>query len=131
MTFNQRLMASTLGMMALFSTSAMADCRKKINLQATSTGQSQDISGQAEVREQGNRQKFKISMDARVANGTTFVVMANGEAAGTITIVAGDGELELKNYDGQTLPAGVNPVCAVGPVVVTTSTGTPVLNGSF
>lgn len=48
-----------------------------------------DVSGQAEVRDQGGRQKFKVSMDARVANGTTFIVMANGAATGTVTIVAG------------------------------------------
>lgn len=131
MTMNTRFLVAALGMASLFSTGAFADCRKRANLTATAAGAGLDVSGQAEVRDQGGRQKFKVSMDARVANGTTFIVLANGAAAGTITIVAGDGELELKNWDGQTLPSAVNPVCTVGPVVVTNSSGVPVLSGSF
>ena len=131
MTMNTRFLVAALGMASLFSTGAFADCRKRANLTATAAGAGLNLSGHTEVREQGGRQKFKLSMDARVANGTTFIVMANGAAAGTITIVAGDGEQEVKNYDGQTLPAAVNPVCTVGPVVVTNAAGVPVLSGSF
>ncbi|MBL8177295.1 MAG: hypothetical protein JNK48_21650 [Bryobacterales bacterium] len=128
---NTRFLVAALGMASLFSTGAFADCRKRTALRSTAAGAGLDVSGQAEVREQGGRQKFKVSMDARVANGATFIVLANGAAAGTITIVAGDGELELKNYDGQTLPSAVNPVCTVGPVVVTDANGVAVLSGSF
>jgi len=43
-------------------------------------------------------------MDARVPNVTTYLVRVDGNVAGPITIVAGDGELELNNNNGKTLP---------------------------
>src|SRR5690348_8750798 len=98
-------------MLALTAASAWADCRKKINLVPTGAGISKDVSGTAEVRQQGTAQKFKVSMDAAVRNGAIFVVKSNGQLAGTITIQLGSGELDLNTKDGDTLPPGVNPVC--------------------
>jgi hypothetical protein len=108
-----------------------SDCRKKISLDATSAGAAIDSSGTAEVRAQGAKQRFKVSMDARVADGTTFAVLADGLLAGTITIALGDGELELNNNNGKTLPAGVAPVCEIGTVEVKDGGSNLVLNGSF
>lgn len=117
--------------LALTTASAWADCRKKINLIPTGAGISKDISGTAEVRASGTAQKFKVSMDAAVRNGVIFVVKANGQLAGTITIQLGSGELDLNTKDGDTLPPGVNPVCSIGTVSVATPAGIAVLNGSF
>ena len=61
-------------MLALTTASAWADCRKKINLVPTGAGISKDISGTAEVRQQGTAQKFKVSMDAAVRNGAKLTV---------------------------------------------------------
>lgn len=117
--------------LALTAASAWADCRKKINLIPTGAGVSKDISGTAEVRALGTAQKFKLSMDAAVHNGAIFVVKANGQLAGTITVQLGSGELDLNTKDGDTLPPGVNPVCSINTVLVTTPAGVAVLNGSF
>lgn len=123
----------TITMAALFLTavSAWADCRKKINLAPTGTGTALDISGTAEVRAAGAAQKFKISMDAAIRNGAIFLVKANGQLAGTITIQLGAGELDLNTRDGDTLPPGVAPVCSVTSVSVFTPSGVAVLTGSF
>ena len=63
------------------------------------------------------------------------MVLAAGEANKDIAVKYANTvrgwENTLKNYDGQTLPSAVNPVCTVGPVVITNSTGTPELSGSF
>jgi len=118
-------------MLALTTASAWADCRKKINLVPTGAGISKDISGTAEVRQQGTAQKFKVSMDAAVRNGAIFVVKSNGQLAGTLTIQLGSGELDLNTKDGDTLPPGVNPVCSISTLSVSSSSGVTVLNGSF
>ncbi|MBI4524735.1 MAG: hypothetical protein HY695_13100 [Deltaproteobacteria bacterium] len=109
---------------------ASANCQKKIALTATAAGAALDISGTAEVRKRGAQQRFKVSMDAAVEDGATFVVFANNLPVGTITISLGDGELEVNNNNGKVLPAGVNPVCSIGPVVVVDG-NTVVLEGSF
>jgi len=118
--------------LTLTGSSALAtDCQLKSALSITAAGAAIDSSGTNEVRAQRARQRFKVSMDARVPDGTTFAVLANGSLAGTITIELGAGELELNNADGKTLPAGVNPVCAIRSIQVLDGTGNPVLQGSF
>jgi len=108
------------------------DCQKKISLAATAVGDAIDASGTAEVRARGTRQKFTVSMDARVAAGTVFAVTANTLLAGSIMIDSfGNGELEVKNYDGFTLPTGSNPVCGIGLVEVYDSSAVLILSGSF
>lgn len=128
------------GMVALVSVAMMltmavqafaADCQKKITLQATAAGAAIDASGTAEARARGRQQRFKVSMDAAVPDGTTFMVFANGQPAGTITIALGAGELDLNNNNGNTLPAGVNPVCSIDSVDVIDGTGTAVLQGNL
>lgn len=111
---------------------AVADCSRKGDLAVTAAGAALDISGKVEVRARGNRQRFKLSMDARVAEGTTFAVYANGNLAGTITINAfGDGEIELANDAGKVLPAAITPVCSIQTVEVRDGNGVAVLSGTF
>lgn len=107
------------------------DCRKKTELQPTGAGMANDISGKAEVRARGQRQRFKLSMDARVPDGTTFVVLVNGSAVGTATVDFGNAELELDSGDGAVLPTSLGDVCTVGMVSVTDGGGQPVLQGNF
>jgi hypothetical protein len=119
------------GISLMLTTSVWADCRKKINLTVTSPGAASDSSGTAEVRQQGAQQRFKLSMDSRVPDGTTYVVKANNLTIGAIVISLGDGELDLNNQNGKTLPSGINPACSVGPVSVTDGAGNVILMGSF
>ena len=107
------------------------DCQKKTEMRPTGAGMARDISGKAEVRARGQRQRFKLSMDARVPDGTTFVVWVNGSAVGTATVDFGDAELELDNGDGAVLPIPLADVCTVGMVTVTDGSGQPVLQGNF
>jgi hypothetical protein len=123
-----RLLAMTFLLGAMTAPAAMADCRKRINLHPAVAG---DWSGKAEVRQQGGQQQFKVSMDARVADGTTYIVSANGLAVGSITIRLGDGELQLSNSNGKMLPQGAQDVCSVGPVSVIDSDRKTLLTGSF
>lgn len=115
----------------LLAGTALADCQKKVALNATALGVSLDASGTAEARAQGTRERFKISIDARVPDGTTYNVFVNGNLAGTITIQLGAGELQLQNDNGAVLPAGVSPVCAITSVSVTDGAGQAILTGSF
>src|SRR5262252_715508 len=117
---------------------AFADCRAKINLNVGPAGLGLDVSGTAEKRAQGTQQRFKVSMDARVPNGTTYNVFvfsptsaANGSPAGSIIITLGAGELSLDNNNGATLPTGVDPVCNIGRVEVRNGAGGVVLSGNF
>lgn len=123
------------GMIAILlsaSTFALADCQRKIGLTITPAGDARDISGTAEIRNKGKRQRFKVSMDARVAEGTTYAVYVDGNLAGTLTIDGlGDGELEVDNDDGRALPAAVNPVCSIASVEVRDADGVIVLFGRF
>lgn len=69
-------------------------------------------------------------------SGTRYTVyVTNGGKtvkAGTVTINArGEGEIELKNYDGKRLPAGVAPVGSITSVTVKDAAGKTILSGFF
>lgn len=108
-----------------------SECRKKTNLQATALGAPLDTSGAAEVRARADRQRFKVSMDARVPDGTSSVVKANGLTVGVIRINFGDGQLELDNGDGDVLPVELGDVCTIGMVTVEDGNGNAILQGAF
>ena len=145
MTRNKMMLAAATTLLLASSVNAFADCRSRIELAASPIAQANDISGKAEVRAEGARQRFKVSVDARVPDGTTFAVFTNGALAGSITIALGDGELELSsitiplangelelnNANEQTLPAGVSPVCSIQSVEVKAGDGTVLLSGNF
>ncbi len=122
---------AAVALMAAMVAQADSGFRKQITLFATAAGAQIDASGTAEVRASGTQQRFKVSMDARVADGTTFAVYANGQLAGTITIVLGAGELDLNNNNGNKLPAGVDPVSGIKSVEVKDGGGTLILSGNF
>ncbi|MBI3470621.1 MAG: hypothetical protein HY013_04630, partial [Candidatus Solibacter usitatus] len=109
--------------LALATSAWAADCRKKIHLQATSAGMAGDLSGAAEVRARGAQQSLRVSMDARVPDGTTFVVKSGALTIGTVVISLGDGELDLNNKDGAVLPTGADPVCGVTSISVWDASG--------
>lgn len=121
-----------LAMVFSMASLALADCQNRIALFASAKGAQIGASGTAEVRARGTAdQRFKVSIDAAVADGTTFAVFANGQLAGTITIALGAGELDLNNRNGNVLPAGTDPVCSIMSVEVRDGSGTTILNGSF
>src|SRR5438034_470789 len=62
-------------------------------------------------RSRGRSKSVPNQKEPRDQNVTTDLFRVDGNVAGPITIVAGDGELELNNNNGKTLPAGVSPVC--------------------
>ena len=109
---------------------AWADCRNNSALSITPAGAAIDASGTVDVRGEGTRQRFKVSIDARVADGTTFEVFVNSQLAGTITIALGAGELDLNNQNGAVLPIGVDPVCSVSSVDVMAN-GAAILQATF
>jgi hypothetical protein len=126
-----RALAVGLLILGSLSVAQAADCQKKVQLQITAAGAAIDSSGAAEVRSRGRRQRLKVSIDARVADGTTYAVFVNNQLAGTLTISLGDGELELDSGDGANLPAGVTPVCGISTVDVKDSNGTIILHGTL
>ena len=127
------LVAAVSVVVALPNDAGAADCRDRISLSPPSDGESVDGIGRAEVRsnDSGTRQAFTVEVDVDVPEGTPLFVFANGEPAGMITFAPGIATLELSNADGARLPAGVNPVCEIGPVSVTDAEGTTLLIGSF
>lgn len=83
--------------------------------------------GSAEFRTEPRRQKFEVEVNrVNLANGTTLTVNVNGVAIGTITLVAGAGQLELESEHRQTVPA-----IKTGDVVSITSANGTVLSGTF
>lgn len=132
--FRKQLTVVTTIILLALSTTAMAfvDCQKKITLSVTATSNRDDLSGIAEARSVGKRQRFRVSMDARVAEGTTYSVYADGNLAGVVIIDAfGVGELEISNDNGKPMPAVINPLCAIRLLEVRDSNGIVVLSGSF
>jgi hypothetical protein len=109
---------------------------RRVSLSATSAGRRIDVSGSARTRVEGSRQSLRVEVEARVAAGTKFAVyVTNGGTtvrAGTITITTlGEGQIELKNYDGKRLPAGVAPVGSITKVIVKNASGTTIATGTF
>ncbi len=98
---------------------AVADCGVRTSLSAPD-GAVVAASGVAYVGSLGDgaQQTFTVQVDAAVPDGTQLMVFANGEPAGMITVTGGTGTLDLSNVNGP-LPAGVDPVCGIGPVWVT------------
>jgi hypothetical protein len=113
-----------------------ARVERRISLAATSAGRKLGASGHARFRVRGSRQDFKVEAEGRIKSGTRLsVYVTNGGVtvkAGTIRISSvGEGELELKNYDGLRLPGGVAPVNKISKVSVNDANGTTILSGSF
>ena len=131
--------AVAVGTVVLASADASAgDSRieRRIDLAATANGRTIDASGHARIRSRSGREDFTVEVEARVKAGTRYTVyVTNGGStykAGTIRIgTIGEGELELKNYDGQRLPSGISPVTGIRKVTVQDSAGRTILSGSF
>ena len=104
--------------------------RRRFVLTPTKAGANIDASGRIEVRAHAAERHFEAGLDAAVSDGTTFVVLANGKPAGTITIAAGSGDLHLSNLDG-VLPNGIAPFTALSSVEVTDGHGTVLLVGQL
>jgi len=118
------------------ATFASADCQKSIRLVASPAGKVIAADARARVRAQTRtptfvKQDFVVEMSAAVANGTTFMVFANAQPVGTITIVFGVGRLVVNNDGANVLPAGANPVCAISSIIVTDAAGNTILSGTF
>jgi hypothetical protein len=103
--------------------------RKELALIATPAGQQLGLRGRArlEARPDRGREKINVEVQSRTAPaGTTFqVLVVNG--GNTISIGnlvlrprngQVEGELERKNWDGDTLPPGVSPVASISEVRV-------------
>jgi hypothetical protein len=116
---------------------AHADCRHRTLLQATDDGAAIGASGNAEARQQispiyygGNRERFKVQVEADVADGTVFNAFGDGHFAGSLTTALGVAELEL-DTEAFTLPDELRPVCDLNLVEVTDENGNLVLFGNL
>ena len=132
------LTATALGlaMMLGAATYASADCQKSIRLVASPAGKAIAADGRARVRAQTRtptfvKQDLVVEMSALVPNGTTFMVFANGQPMGTITIVFGVGRLVVNNEGANVLPVGADPVCSIKTIIVTDGAGNTILSGTF
>jgi hypothetical protein len=102
--------------------------RMRRALEATPAGQAIFAKGYVELRFIGPREKFKVEVEAMAPEGTTFLVLANGLAVGTVRIQFGEGELELSNEDGRVLPEALRPLNAVSRVEVVNESGMVILS---
>ena len=109
---------------------AHADCRHRTQLAATDDGAAIGASGNAEARQQISAERFKVQVEADVADGTAFSAFADGHFAGTVTTALGVAELEL-DTEAFTLPDELRPVCNLSLVEVTDENGTLVLFGNL
>jgi hypothetical protein len=108
---------------------AHADCRHRTLLDATDDGAAIGASGNAEARQQIS-ERFKVQVEADVADGTVFSAFADGHFAGSVTTALGIAELEL-DTEAFTLPDELRPVCNLSLVEVTDENGTLVLFGNL
>lgn len=97
-------------------------------LMPTPAGATLDASGHFEIRVQGSRQRFHLEAEVLIPNGTIFMVFADSNLAGTVTIQMGEGELRLDSEDGD-LPEGMDPVRSIKTVTVTDANGNVILQG--
>jgi hypothetical protein len=105
---------------------------RQIPLATTQAGLAISAEGHVDIRLQGQRQRLKVEVEARVPDGTVFRVFANGVELRPITIHFGEGEFEFDSENGGQLPGGLSPG-AITPVAVTSASGafTPVLVAQF
>ncbi len=111
------------------NSSAGPDNAARHSLMTTSAGQSVRASGFWETRVRGDRERFKVEIDANMPDGATFLVLVNSLAAGSIVLKLHEGELELDTNDNKVLPEGVRPVGAIRSVQVLAPDGTVILEG--
>lgn len=108
-----------------------ASCRLTTPLDITAQGAAIGSKGTTEVRAEGERQRLRVSMDARVPDGTVFGVFVNGALAGTFAIELGAGEVELSHGHETCLRSGLNPVRETQRIEVMDRAGNQVLRGLF
>lgn len=104
-----------------------ASCRLTAPLDITVKGAAIGSKGTTEVR----GQRLRVSMDARVPDGTVFGVFVNGALAGTFAIELGAGEVELSHGHETCLRSGLNPVRETQRIEVMDRAGNQVLRGLF
>ncbi|MBI1747289.1 MAG: hypothetical protein HYR55_11950 [Acidobacteria bacterium] len=121
----------SLAIVATMALNVMADCQNRIILSATPDGAAIASRGNAEVRDRGGRQRFKVSMEANVADGTSFFVYADGQSVGDLTIQLRRAEFEVQSDDFQPMPPELDPVCGVSLVEVVDADGSLILSGNF
>jgi hypothetical protein len=107
------------------------NCRLKSALNITAAGAAIDSKGTTEVRADGERQSLRVSMDARVPDGTVFGVFVNGSLAGTLAIELGAGEIDLSQGGETCLRSGVKEARRSQRIEVLDGMGNKVLRGSF
>ena len=98
-------------------------------LNPTAAGTAIDATGRVEIRVQGWLRHFEVGMDAAVADGARFTVLANGRPAGTMIVIAGAGNLHLRDLEHILPPNGTDPVRYVRRVEIRDRHGTVVLEG--
>jgi hypothetical protein len=116
---------------------AHADCRHRTRLAATDDGAAIGASGNAEARQQtspiyygGARERFKVQIEAYVADGTLFNAYADGQFAGTLETALGVAEIEL-DTETFTMLQELRPVCNLSVVEVTDENGTLIAFGNL
>ncbi len=111
------------------ATQASAECHKKMALR--STGRVAEVSSEIDLRSNDSVQRLKITTDAKVPDGTTYVLYINGLAAGTVTFLLNTGEAEFNNNNGGVMPNGSESVCSVSTVELRDADNLPVVLGAF
>jgi hypothetical protein len=104
--------------------------RIRISLAPTDAGNAISATAKVDLRAQGDEQRLKVEMEANVADGTVFTLVANTTPIGTITIQLGEGEFEFDSQNGQTLLGGLLPA-AITSLALMDSSNTAVLQATF
>ena len=123
-----KLMVAAMAVSGL-AAQASAECHKKMELR--STGRVAEVAGEIDLRSNDSLQRFKITTDAKVPDGTTYVLYVNGMAAGTVTFLLNTGEAEFNNNNGGVMPNGAESVCSVSTVELRDASNLPVVLGAF
>ena len=101
----------------------------QVDLRATLSGSAINRivpEGQAEFKSDGTRREFRTDVqNVNLRDGTVLTVNVNTHALGKITLSGGQGELELRTDNGQSVPA----ISKGAKVTVTKSSGAAILMG--
>ena len=97
-----------------------------VALIATVQGMTAGASGHVSRRVQGARQRLVVEVEAKVADGTAFSVLADGVMIGTLTFRLQEAEFEIES-ENAVLPIGLSSIAGIQMIQVVDGSGVPLL----
>ncbi|MFN7949114.1 MAG: hypothetical protein U0Z53_27420 [Blastocatellia bacterium] len=128
------MMVASLALLFSMAVPSLAggEFHRRAELQKTESELEREHHGLVEIDRKGEKDRFRVSVETRAPEGTTYAIYADDRLAGIITIDAfGHGEFERRGDDGKPMPAVLSNVTAIAGVKVKNEDGMVVLKVDF